>query len=78
MPRGRKGEKRPADVNARAVMIAKIATGEIDDAPEDDGKDPAAKALGKKGGAARATRPPRPYQINPRRARLVVRSRPAT
>jgi hypothetical protein len=28
MPRGPKGEKRPADVNARAIMIAKIATGE--------------------------------------------------
>jgi hypothetical protein len=25
MPRGPKGERRPADVNARAVMIAKIA-----------------------------------------------------
>jgi hypothetical protein len=35
-------------------MIAKIATGELDDALEDDGKDPAAKALGKKGGVARA------------------------
>ncbi len=46
MPRGPKGEKRPADVNARAVLIAKIATGEIDDAPEDEGRDPAAKALG--------------------------------
>lgn len=54
MPTGPKGEKRPADVNARAVMIARIATGEIDDAEPDDGKDPAAKALGKKGGAARA------------------------
>jgi hypothetical protein len=54
MPSGPKGEKRPADVNARAVMIARIATGEIDDAVPDDGKDPAAKALGKKGGAARA------------------------
>ena len=31
MPRGPKGERRPADVNARAVMIAKIATGEIED-----------------------------------------------
>ena len=50
MPTGPKGEKRPADVNSRAVMIAKIATGEIDDAPEDDGKDPAAVALGRKGG----------------------------
>jgi hypothetical protein len=56
MPCGPKGEKRPADVNARAVLIAKIATGEIDDAPTDDGKDPAAKALGRKGGAARAAK----------------------
>jgi hypothetical protein len=31
MPRGPKGEKRPADVNARAVMIAKIATGAIEE-----------------------------------------------
>jgi hypothetical protein len=54
MPTGPKGEKRPADVNARAVLIAKIATGEIEDVPEDDGKDPAAKVLGKKGGLARA------------------------
>ena len=30
MPKGPKGEKRPADVNARAVMIAKIATGAVD------------------------------------------------
>jgi hypothetical protein len=54
MPRGPKGEKRPADVIGNAVRVMRIATGEIDDAPEDDGKDPAAKALGKKGGAARA------------------------
>jgi hypothetical protein len=56
MPRGPKGEKRPADVNARAVLIARIATGEVEDVPENDGKDPAAKALGKKGGAARAAK----------------------
>jgi hypothetical protein len=55
MPRGPKGEKRPADVIGAAIMIAKIATGEIEETvPPDDGKDPAAKALGKKGGAARA------------------------
>jgi len=54
MPRGPKGEKRPADVIGAAVMVAKIATGEIEETIEDDGKDPAAKALGKKGGAARA------------------------
>lgn len=55
MPKGPKGEKRPADVIGAAVMVAKIATGEIEEAtPEDDGKDPAAKALGVKGGRARA------------------------
>ena len=30
MPRGPKGEKRPADAIGNAVMIAKIATGEIE------------------------------------------------
>lgn len=29
MPKGPKGEKRPADVIGNAVMVAKIATGEI-------------------------------------------------
>lgn len=45
---------RPADVIGNAVHIMKVLTGEADDAPPDDGKDPAAKALGAKGGAARA------------------------
>jgi len=54
MPQGPKGEKRPADVNARAVMIGKIATGEIEDAVTDDGKNAAAVALGRMGGKARA------------------------
>ena len=31
MPRGPNGEKRPADVNQCAVMVAKIATGEIEE-----------------------------------------------
>ena len=54
MAKGPKGEKRPADVNARAVMIAKIATGEIEDKVTDDGKNAAAVALGRMGGKARA------------------------
>jgi len=55
MPRGPKGEKRPADVIGAAIMVAKLATGEIEESPpKDDGKDPAAKALGAKGGRARA------------------------
>ena len=54
MPRGPKGEKRPADVNQRAVMIGKIATGELDDVVTEDGKNAAAVALGRMGGKARA------------------------
>lgn len=54
MPTGPKGQKRPADVVANAILVAKIATGEAVEAVPDDGKDPAAKALGKKGGVARA------------------------
>lgn len=56
MPKGPKGQKRPADVVGNAVKIARIATGEIGDEVEDDGKDPAAQALGRKGGKARASR----------------------
>ena len=54
MPRGPKGERRPADVIGNAVKVMRIATGEESDTIPDDGKDPAAKALGAKGGAARA------------------------
>jgi hypothetical protein len=54
MPRRPKGEKRHADVNARAVIIAKIATGEIEDVTTDEGKNAAAVALGRMGGKARA------------------------
>ena len=54
MARGPKGEHRPADVNARAVMIAKIATGEVEDKVTDNGKNAAAVALGRMGGKARA------------------------
>jgi len=54
MPRGPKGEKRPADVIGAAVMIGRIATGEIEDLTTDDGKNAAAVALGRMGGKARA------------------------
>jgi len=55
MPRGPKGQKRPADVIGAAITVAKIATGEAEEGVEDDGKDKAAQALGRKGGAARAS-----------------------
>ena len=54
MPRGPKGEKRPADAIDNAVMIGRIATGEIDDLTTDDGKNAAAVALGRMGGKKRA------------------------
>jgi len=54
MPRGPKGENRPADAIGNAVMIARIATGEIEDLTTEDGKNAAAVALGRMGGKARA------------------------
>jgi hypothetical protein len=45
MPRGPKGEKRPADVIANAVHVMRVATGEIEEANES-----AAAALGRRGG----------------------------
>lgn len=57
MPKGPKGQKRPADVIKNAVHVMRIATGEEDEAtPPDDGKDPAAKSLGARGGKARAAK----------------------
>lgn len=52
MPKGPRGEKRPADAIGLAVMIGKIATGEIEDT-RDDLKSAAAQ-LGSKGGKKRA------------------------
>jgi hypothetical protein len=58
MPRGPKGDRRPADVIGNAVKVMRIATGEEPEdygrTPESEGKDPAAVALGRKGGQARA------------------------
>ncbi|ADJ23700.1 RNA-binding protein [Hyphomicrobium denitrificans ATCC 51888] len=54
MPKGPKGEKRPADVIGNAIKIARIATGEEEEMLTEDGKDKAAVSLGKRGGKARA------------------------
>ncbi|MYE41867.1 MAG: RNA-binding protein [Chloroflexi bacterium] len=48
MPTGPNGEKRPADTNACAVLVAKIATGEIEE------KIDKRRNGGLKGGPARA------------------------
>ena len=49
MPKGPQGQKRPADAVSRAVMVAQIATGEI----EDDGYESHC-SKGSAGGVARA------------------------
>ena len=51
MPKGPKGVKRPADTNSAAVMVGRIATGEIEDKPSTA---PGRAAGGKAGGKARA------------------------
>lgn len=53
MPKGPRGEKRPADVVGAAVLIGKIATGEVEDTRDDPSK-AHHRAGGVKGGAARA------------------------
>lgn len=53
MPKGPQGQKRKADVVGNAVLIAQIATGEVEDTTDDPTK-AHHSAGGKKGGAARA------------------------
>ena len=45
-----RSRKRPTDPNARAFQIVGEAVGEIEPVDPDVGKDPAAVALGRKGG----------------------------
>lgn len=51
MPKGPQGQKRPGDVIGAAIMVAKIATGEV----EDDADESKAhhRRGGRKGGASR-------------------------
>jgi hypothetical protein len=54
MPKGPRGEKRPADVIGNAVRVMRIATGEEEDNQEEPPALTPGQALGKLGGAARA------------------------
>jgi hypothetical protein len=48
-----RSRKRPTDMNELAKQVVNEATGEavqVDDTPPSDGKDPAAVALGRRGG----------------------------
>lgn len=67
MPKGPKGEKRPADVIGNAIKIARIATGEEHETLTEDGKDKAAVSLGKRGGKARA------QSLSPRKRKEIAK-----
>jgi hypothetical protein len=54
MPKGPRGESRPADLIGNAVRVMRIATGEEPDDREDAPPPSPAQQLGKLGGAARA------------------------
>jgi hypothetical protein len=54
MPRGPRGEKRPADVIGMSVKVMRIATGEEEE--ELDRAKSAAAELGSRGGKARAAK----------------------
>lgn len=56
MPKGPRGEKRPADVIGAAVKVMRIATGE--ETEELDPVKSAAAELGARGGRARAAKMP--------------------
>ena len=70
MPKGPKGQKRPADVIGNAVKVMRIATGEETEDIPDDGKDKAAQSMGRKGGKARA-------QVLTRQQRLKIAKKAA-
>ncbi|MCY4239659.1 MAG: hypothetical protein OXC54_10435 [Rhodospirillaceae bacterium] len=55
MPRGPKGERRPADVVDFAVTVAKIATGEIEEEYAGRPRQPNKAEGGRVGGKARAS-----------------------
>lgn len=45
-----KKPKRPRDANQLAAFVVGLATGELDEIKTDEGKDPAAVSLGRRGG----------------------------
>jgi len=67
----RSSTKKPRDLNALAAAIVNEATNENPPAPEDDGKDPHAVALGRKGGAKGG--PARAAALSPERRKEIAR-----
>ena len=70
MPKGPKGEKRPADVIGNAVKVMRIATGEEEDAQHSDSKDEAAVSLGRRGGLSGGKA--RAEKLSPERRREIA------
>jgi hypothetical protein len=70
MPKGPRGEKRPADVIGMSVKVMRIATGE--ETEELDSVKSAAAELGARGGKARAAR------MTPERRREIARKAAAS
>ena len=73
MPKGPRGEKRPADVIGSAVHVMRVATGEIEEKPTTP--DPAKEHMrrgGLKGGKARAAK------LSAKRKREIARKGAAT
>jgi hypothetical protein len=66
MPRGPKGEKRPADVIGAAIMIGRIATGDVTEKIDTGGESSAAD-MGRRGGRARAAK------LSPQRRRAIAK-----
>jgi hypothetical protein len=65
-----KHPKRPRDFSQAAKLVIEVATGQREDrepTPEEQGKDPAAAAMGRKGGAARAAK------MTPQRRRAIAK-----
>jgi hypothetical protein len=67
MPKGPRGEKRPADVIGNAVNVMRIATGE--ETEEFDSAKSAAAELGSRGGKVRAA------SLSPQRRKEIAKSR---
>jgi hypothetical protein len=78
MPKGPRGEKRPADVIGNAVKVMRIATGEETEELGADSAKNAAAELGSRGGKARAARmtPERRSEIAKSAAKARWRNKP--
>jgi hypothetical protein len=73
MPKGPRGEKRPADVIGNAVKVMQIATGEVEEKlPERS----AAAELGSRGGKARAAKLSKKQRTEIARKAAAVRWKP--